>query len=95
MLSIINVFKGMVLMVNGMKNNEFNELYDDEFFIIHSNNINHVKNRLYGYALSHDEVIQDAKNIKNELTGEGAYVHIKVNDNDISIFQDINGSYGL
>ena len=95
MLSTIYVFKGRDLMVNDMKNKEFNELYGDEFFIVHSNNLNHVKNRLYGYALSHDEVIYDAKNIKKELTGEGAYVYIKVNDNDISIFQDINGSYGL
>lgn len=79
----------------GTEKSEYEKLFGDEFFIIDSNNIYSLENKLYGYALSNDEVIYDASNIKKELSGEGAYVYIDVRDNDISIFQDINGSYGL
>ena len=81
--------------ISGTEKSEYEKLFGDEFFIIDSNNINSLENKLYGYALNGDEVIYDASKVKKELAGEGAYVYIDVRDNDISIFQDINGSYGL
>lgn len=80
---------------NKLEKTEFEELYGDEFFIIDSNNIDSIENRLYGYALSNEKVIEDVKDIENGVTGEGTYVYIEVKGNKISIFQDFDGSYGL
>ena len=74
---------------------EFKELFDDEFFVIDSNNLDSVNNKLYGYALSNEEVFDNESKINGNLSGEGAYVYVDVGSKDISIFQDIHGSYGL
>ena len=78
-----------------LEKTEFEELYGDEFFIIDSNNIDSIENRLYGYALSNEKVIEDVSDIEDGVTGEGTYVYIEVKGNKISIFQDFDGSYGL
>ena len=80
---------------NNIEKTEFEELFGDEFFVIDSNNIDSIKSRLYGYALSNEEVIEDVSDIKDGVTGEGAYVYIDVNKDNVSIYQDFNGSYGL
>ena len=80
---------------NNIEKTEFEELFGDEFFVIDSNNIDSIKSRLYGYALSNEEVIEDVSDIKDGVTGEGAYVYIDVNEDNVSIYQDFNGSYGL
>ena len=72
---------------NKLEKTEFEELYGDEFFIIDSNNIDSIENRLYGYALSNEKVIEDVKDIENGVTGEGTYVYIEVKGNKISIFK--------
>ncbi len=78
-----------------VEKSEFEELYENEFFVIHSMNLDSINKRLYGYTLNNDEVIQDVNLIKERLTGEGTYVYVDVNNDKISIFQDKNGSYGL
>ena len=79
--------------ISGTEKSEYEKLFGDEFFIIDSNNINSLENKLYGYALNGDEVIYDASKVKKELAGEGAYVYIDVRDNDISIFQVMDYIY--
>ena len=72
---------------------EFYDLFNEEFFIIDSNNLCSVEEKLYGFILNNGEVIYDS-NI-DKLTGEGTYVLVKNLEDKISIFQDFNGSYGL
>lgn len=75
---------------------EFDEIYGDEFFVIDSDNLDEVNTKFYGYMISEDKVINN-ENIEDnaELTGLGAYVHIKTDENSINIFQDYAGCYGL
>ena len=78
------------------KRNYFNP--DKEFFIIDSNNLDTVKEKLYGYVIQDNGIIEEA-NIeyldKNNMSGCGAYVYISRQQDDIIIKQDFNGSYGL
>lgn len=78
------------------KKSEFEEYFGDEFFIIDSNSLYEINERLYGFAIS-EGILVENENYNNhyELTGEGAYVYINVDDDVISIFQDFMGSYGL
>ena len=75
---------------------EFDELFGDNFFIIDSNNLELFKSKLYGFA------IHDNKIIKNEsydghtiFNGNGTYIQIIKSRDDISIYQDFNGSFGI
>lgn len=74
---------------------EFGELLKKEFFIIDSNNLDSVEDRLYGYVFSNDKVIFDCNDANVSGGGEGTYVLVKNFESSISIFQDFNGSYGL
>lgn len=74
---------------------EFEELYGNEFFILDSDNINNIKSKLYGYIISENKVIFNEKDIEDNLPREGTYVYIKSDENEISIHQDLIGSYGL
>lgn len=76
-------------------NSEFEELYGDEFFIIHSNNLDFINERLYGYILNDDGVIRNVSMVNSNMSREGAYVLVSVNTEEITISQDITGSYGL
>lgn len=75
---------------------EFSELYDNQFFIVDSNNFKSIKSRLYGFSILNNHVVQN-KDVDNdtELLGFGSYVHIKNLENEISIHQDLNGCWGL
>lgn len=77
-------------------NSEFFELTEDEYFFIDSNNLNSVKQKLYGFAVYEDMVITDS-NIREDilLSGTGTYVWVRKMLDSIEILQDFNGSYGL
>lgn len=70
-------------------------MYSNEFFIIDSNNLNHISENIYGYFIDSSGLIN--KDILNNLnlTGFGAYVLVNVNENEIRIKQDFIGAYGL
>ncbi|WP_323735646.1 hypothetical protein PXD04_07040 [Methanosphaera sp. ISO3-F5] len=69
-------------------------MQDDEFFIIESDRLDEIKNRLYGYIIT-ENTIHTGEIPENRLTGNGAYVNIVCDDNTITITQDNMGSYGL
>ncbi|MGN0093009.1 MAG: hypothetical protein ACI37V_01005 [Methanobrevibacter sp.] len=75
---------------------EFDRNFEEEFFVIDSNNLDKVKTRLYGYMLSENEIIQN-ENLKDdiEISSDGLYILIQNQNNLIRIFQDYNGSMGL
>ena len=72
---------------------EFNQYFSKEFFIIDSNNLNLIEDKLYGFSFDGEKIIK--QDTIGSLTGEGIYVYIENNANSINIFQDFNGSYGL
>ncbi len=74
--------------------NEFEYLYDDEFFIISSDNLDNIKSKLYGFVIS-DECIYYNNPPLDKLDGNGHYVYIFRENSKISIYQDFCGSYGL
>lgn len=71
---------------------------DKEFFFIDSNNLDSVKTRFYGYSIQ-DTGIYEENNLDEQaiagLDGCGCYIYIKVEDSEITIQQDFNGSYGI
>lgn len=69
---------------------------DNEFFVIDSNNVDTVKNRLYGFLVQNDHVIQnDSINHEEDFSDIGAYVYVKSFEDEITISNDFLGSYGL
>lgn len=72
---------------------EFHDLFKDEFFIIDSDDLDSVQEKLYGFVLNGGDVCYGA-GIEN-LTGEGTYVLVQVSGSKITVHQDFNGSYGL
>lgn len=68
-----------------------------EFFIISSDNLNSINTKLYGYVIQNDGIIENdsINSLKIPLAGTGAYVYIENTGNDINIYQDFNGSYGV
>ncbi|MBQ7928810.1 MAG: hypothetical protein IJ287_08745 [Methanobrevibacter sp.] len=69
---------------------------DDEFFVIDSNNLDSVENRLYGFLVQNDHVIQnDNINHDADISDMGAYVYVKASEDEITITNDFIGSYGL
>lgn len=75
---------------------EFKELYGNEFFIIDSNNVESIKSRLYGFSILRNGIIENDDLTEDmELLGFGSYIHIKENYDEITIHQDLNGSWGL
>lgn len=75
---------------------EFENLFGKEFFVIDSNNLDTVVERLYGYAFQDGSIVEeDTYNRNNTLESDGAYVHITIDDDFINISQDNIGSYGL
>ena len=76
--------------------NEFNKVFGDEFFIIDSNNLNSVYSKFYGYAVQYDGIVfEDTISKYGELSGDGAFIWVNVDENTIIISQDFLGSYGL
>ena len=66
----------------------------DRTFIIDSNNLNKVKNRLYGYMITDDGDIYIDK-IPKKNTNTGLYTLIEKSNNIITISQDFCASFGL
>jgi len=78
--------------------NEFDKYFNDEFFIIDSNNLNTTKTKLYGYFIdfkNNKVVTQDNISNKDELTPNGTYIYVKRNENNLVLYQDYLGSYGI
>lgn len=75
---------------------EFDKILEDQFFIIDSYNLDEIQDKLYGYSIQNNDFIQ-YENMQEELelSKNGAYIYVKVDENNISLFQDFNGSYGL
>lgn len=77
-------------------NSEFFELTKDEYFVIDSNNLSSINSKLYGFALFEGNLISNFNITEDmELNGVGTYVHVRKTLNNIEIYQDFNGSYGL
>ena len=75
---------------------EYDKLFEEEFFVIDSDNLDSVEDKFYGYTIINNELADKDSFIEgSELKGNGAYVHIKNEQNEITIQQDFNGSYGL
>lgn len=75
---------------------EFEKLFSEKFFIIDSNELDSIKTKFYGYAISNNEIITDEHYADElDLITQGAYVYIKRNGEKISIYQDFEGSYGI
>lgn len=74
---------------------EFEDIFGEEFFVIDSNNLNNIKSRLYGFIVSDNQIIQNEDiDLIKDISGLGSYIYID-NKEDISIYQDYNGCYGL
>lgn len=74
----------------------FNKIKEDNFFIIDSDNLDLIESRLYGYAIIDSQIYFEIPKEK-EVDGTGSYIYIN-NDpqnNEIKIYQDLNGNYGL
>lgn len=77
-------------------NSEFAQLSKDEFFIIDSDNLSEVNSYLYGFMVSEDGIfLNEDLSEDTEISSLGSYVYIKKSDDDINIYQDFNGSYGI
>lgn len=76
-----------------------NKLIEENFFIIDSNNLENIKSHLYGFSVSKKGIITDNyyKNIGyyEEPDATGAFIMIRLIENEIKIIQDFQGSYGL
>ena len=76
---------------------EFKDIYDKEFFIIDSDNLDLQETKLYGYIISSDSntVIQETVEDSSMLSPDGAYIFVCKEKDSLVIHQDFNGSYGL
>lgn len=69
---------------------------ENNFFIIDSNNLDNISSKLYGYSIYNGNIVfQDNIDKTTILNGEGTYVRVLRNGNQIEISQDYNGSFGL
>ena len=71
---------------------------EKNFFLIDSDNLSDVQTRFYGYSIQSDGIYEDdnltPEAVKN-LDGRGCYVYIDARDGQITIKQDLNGSWGI
>ncbi|OUO50554.1 hypothetical protein B5F76_11440 [Desulfovibrio sp. An276] len=71
---------------------------EDDFFLIDSNNTDHINEQIYGFAITEHGII-DRSNLNHEnakyIDGCGTYIHISISNNEIIIRQDNIGSYGI
>ena len=63
------------------------------FFVIDSHSLASVESSLYGYIIDRRGVFTDY--LSGELNGDGCYVRITADLQQIKIEQDSNGSFGL
>lgn len=71
---------------------------EEEFFLIDSENLSEVQTRFYGYSIQADGIYEE-DNLTPEavegLDGRGCYVYVEARDGQITIKQDLNGSWGI
>lgn len=74
-----------------------NTFYKDNFFVIDSNNLGDVQNKLYGYAFFNDRILINSSECNTDIPNDtyGCYVNIEVKNKKIVISQDYFGSYGI
>lgn len=69
---------------------------EEAFFVIESDSLDRVTEKLYGFAIRNGEIVEDIRKMEDgPLNGDGAYVCVRRQGNTIRIFQDFIGSYGL
>ena len=75
---------------------EFSEIKEENFFIFYSMKLDEVSSKFYGYLINEHIIIYKDEFIdEKDLSGLGSYIYVKDNQENISIFQDLNGSWGL
>lgn len=74
-----------------------NKFFNDNFFIIASDNLKSVEPRLYGYAFLNDKILINSHNCNYQIPNNvyGCYVNVTKSDSEIKLFQDYFGSYGI
>ena len=76
-----------------------NDLIEDNFFVIDSNNLKTINNHIYGYTLTKKGILTNNYYKKNgyyeDPEPQGVYIMIRKNANKIKIEQDFYGSFGL
>ena len=71
---------------------------EKEFFLITSSNLSEVKTRFYGYSIQIDGIYEEdnlTPEAAKNLDGRGCYVYVEARDGQITIKQDLNGSWGI
>ncbi len=69
-----------------------------EFFLIDSDNLPAIQTRFYGYSVQASGIYEEdnlTPEAAKNLDGRGCYVYVEVKDGQITIKQDLNGSYGI
>lgn len=91
--------KKLLEQITELEHNSVNYFdVEKEFFLIDSDNLANVKTKLYGYSIQCTGIYEDddltAEAIAG-LDGRGCYVYVEVKDDNITIKQDFNGSWGI
>ena len=69
---------------------------EQNFFIIDSEKLTEVSTQWYGFAVVGNKLVQSISDLEGSLpAGEGAYIYIKRTDDNIYIYQDFIGCYGV
>lgn len=71
---------------------------EKEFFLIDSENLAAVQTKLYGYSIQATGIYEDdnlTEDAAKNLDGRGCYVYVEVRGGQITISQDLNGSWGI
>lgn len=72
------------------------DIINREFFIIDSDNLSDVKDKLYGFSFKKSSLVQDDDLGEYEgLDNIGTFVLIQKNDDEVIISQDCIGTYGI
>ena len=69
--------------------NEFDKYYEDEFFIIDSNNIDSINSKLYGFAICDLEIVQNQEEITPD-SNCGVFINLKADDNEILCWKSVS-----
>ena len=68
------------------------------FFVIDSDSLKNVSDRLYGFTIDATGIYEDEDlrgNFPDSFSGTGTYTAVKRLDDEVRIYQDYNGSFGL
>lgn len=69
-----------------------------EYFLIDSDNLHQIRPRLYGYSIQSSGIYENdnlTAEAAENLDGRGAYVYVDVRGGQITLKQDLNGSWGI